>query len=204
MSTKSGSLTQLVYRKLIDPLLNSSHTSAVNYIDDACNVLDVACGNGTLATLAGRKAKTVVGIDLDSGMLQSANDRLRIEEISNVKFIKMDATGLTGFSAREFDCSTVSMALHQFSPEDGLRVLKEMMRVSDRIVIVDYNYPMPIGIYRLFTYLIERIAGGEHYRNFKKYMDRGGVDALLKEAGLKSTEMVIRGKGILRISKVER
>ena len=42
---------EIIYRKLIDPMLNSSHRAAAGMINSGESVLDVACGMGTLSIL---------------------------------------------------------------------------------------------------------------------------------------------------------
>jgi ubiquinone/menaquinone biosynthesis C-methylase UbiE len=194
------SLTNIIYRKLIDPLLNSSHHSAKGFITEGASVLDVACGNGTLAFILGENANSVIGIDLDDLNIEYATNRAGLEAKTNIEFRTMDALDLSYFTENQFDYATISMAIHQFSSADGLKVLKEMVRVSTNIVIVDYSHPMPEGLYKKFTYIIERIAGGDHFRNFKTYMNGGGIDTVVAQAGLEVVERVVKGKGILSIS----
>lgn len=45
----------MIYRYLIDPMLNSSHACASSLVNAKEKVLDVACGNGTLALLIQKK-----------------------------------------------------------------------------------------------------------------------------------------------------
>lgn len=58
----------------------------------------------------------------------------------------------------------------------------------DRVIVADYNCSMKPGPGALLARGIERAAGGDHYRNFRKYMMRGGVGKLADEA-----EMTISG-----------
>lgn len=194
------SLTNIIYRKLIDPLLNSSHHSAKEFIAEGAKVLDVACGNGTLAYKLGENANSVIGIDIDDLNIEYAKTRADLEGNKNIEFRTMDALDLSNFTDNQFDYATISMAIHQFSSADGLKVLREMVRISTNIVIVDYNHPMPDGLYKRFTYIIERIAGDDHFRNFKSYMNGGGIDTIVAQVGLVLVERVVKGKGILSIS----
>lgn len=95
------------------------------------------------------------------------------------------------------------MAIHQFNPEEGLKVLKEMKRVAGKIIVLDYAFPMNAGFYGWLARRIEWIAGGEHNRNFKQYMKNGGIDPLLSKTGLHSRKRYVQGKGTLMVSFCE-
>ena len=194
----------MIYSTLIDPMLNSSHSRATSLIEENSNVLDVACGPGALSLMVAKIPGTrVTGIDLDSKMIREAERKVRRKPISNASFLLMDATDLTQFSEKEFDVAVISLALHQFNPEAGLKVLNEMKRVSKSIIIVDYAFPIKAGFYRWFTWLIEWLAGGDHYRNFKQYQKNGGMDILLNKSGIIIKERYLQGKGTLMVSLCE-
>jgi len=91
------------------------------------------------------------------------------------------------------------MAIHQFEPALAIKILAEMKRIASRVIVADYNCPMPTGIYRSVAYGIERFAGGDHYRNFRNYMTVGGMEFFTGEAGLSIVSSAIRGKGVLMV-----
>ena len=194
----------MIYRFLIDPLLFSSHNCAASLVQKNENVLDVACGNGTLSLLVEQNTGSrVTGIDLDPVMLGAAMKAAKRKKNSQSRFMLMDATNLSVFAGKEFDVALISLAIHQFSPADGLKVLKELNRVAHRVIVVDYGWPMKSGFFWWMTQLIERIAGGDHFRNFKLYMKNGGIDPLLKETGLMVKQRYLKGKGTLMICLCE-
>jgi ubiquinone/menaquinone biosynthesis C-methylase UbiE len=194
----------MIYSILIDPMLNSSHSKAASLIKEHSNVLDVACGPGALTLMISKIPGTrVTGVDLDPKMIMEAERKVRKKAANNARFLLLDATDLAQFNDKEFDVALISLALHQFSPEAGLKVLQEMKRVSKSIIIVDYAFPIKAGFYRWFTWTIEWIAGGEHYRNFKQYQKNGGMDTLLDQSGLMVKERYLQGKGTLMVSLCE-
>jgi ubiquinone/menaquinone biosynthesis C-methylase UbiE len=194
----------MIYKYLIDPMLSSSHARAASLVKPDEKVLDVACGNGTLALMIAEKnGGDVTGIDLDEAMLKQAEQTRKKAGATSLRFIQADATDLSNFGNKEFDTAVISMAIHQFSPEDGLKVLKEMKRVAAKVIVVDYAFPMNAGLYGWFTRTIEWIAGGEHNRNFKQYMKNGGIDSLLSKTGLHSKKLYLHGKGTLMVSLCE-
>ena len=109
----------------------------------------------------------------------------------------LDAFDLSCFKENEFDVAVTSMAMHQFEPALAVKVLTEMKRIAPMVIIADYNCPMLPGIYRWLVYFIEKIAGGDHHRNFRNYMRVGGMGYFAREAGLAITSSAIRGKGVL-------
>ena len=191
----------MIYRLLIDPMLNSSHRSAASMIREGEKVLDVACGTGALAYLiAEQSGSTVTGIDTDAQKLKTAERTMRRRGFKEFDFVRMDATDLSQFPPAEFDVAVISMAIHQFTRTDGVAVLREMKRVARRIIIVDYGFPLKPGLLTWLTWSIEFIAGGDHFRNFRRYMGGGGIDPVIDEVAITLTNRKVKGSGTIMIS----
>jgi len=92
------------------------------------------------------------------------------------------------------------MAVHQFDADLAVKILKEMKRISTTVVIVDYNSLMPKGLSGSASWGIERLAGGDHYRNFRTFMERGGIRYFIAEAGLTVKSETIRGSGVFSVT----
>lgn len=193
----------MVYKIMIDPLLKSLHRGVVSLVEPGQRVLDVACGHGTLARMiASQKACTVTGIDLDAAKIAEANRMAQKEDRKGLEFIVMDATDLSPFGYKTFDVAVTSMAIHQFSPDQGMNVMQEMKRVARTIIIADYACPMPGNFYGCLARSIEWMAGGEHHRNFLKYMQSGGMEPMVKMAGLNLQARYEKGKGTMQIALI--
>ncbi|MFP4489563.1 MAG: hypothetical protein ACLFN1_09700, partial [Bacteroidales bacterium] len=67
------------------------------------------------------------------------------------------------------------------------------------VIILDYSFPLPSTLMRSVVFIIERIAGGDHYRNFKKYNKLGGIDYFIYKSGLKPVADSLRGRTVFRI-----
>lgn len=184
----------VIYRYGIDPLLRKPHTVAAAAIDGDESVLDVACGNGTLALMYAEKASSVLGIDIDPGSISYAQSRVEGESRGQVEFQLMDASDLGSFSDKQFDYSSASMAMHQFSRETAFSILDQMARVSRKILLVDYTYPMQKDFGGILVRLIEGLAGTEHHANFKSYMRHGGLDGLLRPLKLSPERILLDSK----------
>ena len=66
-------------------------------------------------------------------------------------------------------------------------ILREMCRVGNRVLIIDHQ-PDPDGslrsrVFRAVATGFERIAGGDHYRNYRAFLAAGGIPDLVARAG---------------------
>lgn len=150
--------------------------------------LDLCCGTGDqLRGVSGENAATggdglSVGLDLGFGALRYAAARA-----PGVPFVCGDAAALP-FRARSFRAVSVSFGLHDKSPETRRAMMAEARRVlapGGRLVAVDFEPPWDARSRAgaLFTRGVERLAGGEHYRNGREFLRRGGLRAFLRESG---------------------
>lgn len=185
MQEKQTKLTGYIYSIFIDPLLNKVHSMVTRLIPEGAKVIDIACGNGTLAMKISARAAHVSGIDISAGMIRHARKRAEKTGIKGVEFIEMDAADLSRYSDNEFDIACTSMAIHQFQLETGKQILKEMTRISKSIIVLDYSYPLPRNFQGFGAKTIESMAGKEHYQNFKTYIEHGGIQGIASSLGIK-------------------
>jgi 2-polyprenyl-3-methyl-5-hydroxy-6-metoxy-1,4-benzoquinol methylase len=190
------SVKGLIYQILIDPLLSGLHPYILANIDSSHKVLDVACGTGSLSIAIAKKASQVRGIDLSESMIETARRSARKKSISNTHFEVRDATDLSCFNDKEFDVAVTSMAIHQFDHQLAIMILSQMKRVASIIIIADYNYPLPENLPGTFAMFIESVAGGEHYRNFRVYIENGGLTHFTRLSGLHVKSHVVNGRGV--------
>ncbi len=192
--------SSFLYSILIDPILSRFHNSINENIEPTHRVLDVACGTGALSLSMAVKAFNVAGIDNSPAMIATARKITRNRKIKNVNFETHDATDFSIFDDKEFDVAVISMAVHQFNEDQAIQVLKGMKRISAKIIIMDYNFPLKKGFFRLMTIVLERLAGKTHYRNFNTYLKQGGISHFASASGLTIKSGLIRGSGIISIT----
>lgn len=173
------------YKLIIDPLLRKVHNMVTRLIPEGAKVLDIACGNGTLALKISARAAHVIGIDLSPEVIRFARKRVEKAGITGLEFIEMDASDLSGYADNEFDVACTSMAIHQFQLETGKKILKEMTRISKSIIVLDYSYPLPRNFQGFGAKTIESMAGKEHHQNFKTYIEHGGIQGITSSLGIK-------------------
>lgn len=187
------SLNGFIYRIFIDPLVSGLRKSVAEHVDHSHRVIDVACGTGALSLAMAEKAMHVTGIDLSEDMIITARRTAQRRGTTNVSFGLHDASDLSRYRDGEFDMAVTSMAIHQFEAQLAITILAEMKRISGRVIIADYNQNMPAGFSKTIAWGMERMAGGDHYRNFRIYMQNGGAPWFVKQAGMRIVSEKVRG-----------
>lgn len=198
------SFSTFLYKLLIDPVLAGLREGITEFVNPCSKVIDVACGTGALSLIMARKAEHVTGIDNSPEMISAARRTAMRKGVSNADFQLADASDLSQYGDRKFDIAVTSMAVHQFNPETAIRILSEMKRIAPIILLADYNHHMPSGWGRRIAWGIEQLAGGDHYRNFRNYMLKGGIHWFARASGLKITKEFTRGGGIFIIAVCEK
>ena len=149
------------------------------------SILDVCCGTGDQLKLLRQHGFEGEGVDLSDAMLAVAR-----QGAAPANCIREDATQMH-HGDRTFDLVMTAFALHEKEHTTARKIVEEMYRVTAEggdMLIVDYEIsPETSRFARMMITFIERIAGGEHYQNFKAYNHRGGLPALL--SGISVTEV---------------
>jgi demethylmenaquinone methyltransferase/2-methoxy-6-polyprenyl-1,4-benzoquinol methylase len=106
-------------------------------------ILDVGIGHGpqllAISTLAGDQGR-VVGVDLSSGMLDRARDRVRKHDLRNVELRHMNI--LDHHPSEPYDAVLLSFALSSFGePERVLAHVWKCIRPGGRLVVLDAQLP---------------------------------------------------------------
>jgi len=127
-------------------------------------------------------SKLAIGLDLHFNFVRYAAARAPL-----IPFVCGDA-GRLPFKDRTFRAVTVSFGLHDKSPDLRHAMMTEARRVlapGGKLIAVDFKPPWDARsrIGALFAHAIERLAGGEHYRNGREFLRRGGLSFFLRESG---------------------
>lgn len=191
----------LFYIIFIDPLLAGLKHAVAERIPEGSTIIDIACGTGSLAVTLAPKAKYITAIDLDPDLIKYASEEAAKRKVRNINFLVKDASSLSDYSDKQFDVAVTSMAVHQFNEQLAIQILREMKRIARKIIIADYNCPMPCGFSRSLAYLIESLAKGDHYRNFRNYMSKGGLKYFADAAELKIESQSVKGNGIFIVAE---
>ena len=142
-------------------------------------ILDLCCGTGDqLKVLSKNGFKNLHGLD-------SSDSMLKIVRKGNcpIKIYAEDATK-TGLKTGSFNLIIISLAIHEkdrSTQENMVNEAHRIMKKNGLLLIVDFVFdertrlPGKLGIV-----FIERMAGKEHYKNFKSYIKNNGLSSLLK------------------------
>jgi ubiquinone/menaquinone biosynthesis C-methylase UbiE len=106
------------------------------------SVLDVGCGTGGVALACAARGATVVGIDVNAGMLSVARDKAaRRQPPPEVTWVELGAMELEDrFAPGSFDAIVSCLAFSELSPEERayvLRVARRLLRPAGSVVIAD-------------------------------------------------------------------
>jgi len=145
-------------------------------------ILDMACGTGNQSLAFAKEGFEVTGIDLSPDMLRYA--KKKIKRPYKLKFICRDATKVF-YKNSTFDISSISFGLHDMPEKIGIKILKEMKRVTKKkgkIIIVDYYTPKT-GLSNFLGDKIVKIWETKNYDHFRK----SGLDYYLKKTNLEQS-----------------
>lgn len=171
-----------IYHSLFDPQIAEARQVTLDYIKEESSVLDIACGTGQLCfALREHKRCNVIGLDLSLRMLKFAR---RHNPYQNITFIHGDATNLETFSDCSFDYATMLMFMHELLRTQQLCVLKEALRVADKVIIIDAVTPLPKNAGGIGIRIVEKTFGHDHNPNFKSFIATGGIRGIIEESGL--------------------
>ncbi|MCF7635126.1 MAG: SAM-dependent methlyltransferase [Dehalococcoides mccartyi] len=193
------------YSTVIDPFLRGVRRFIPEFggIKPGERVLDVCSGSGAQVGEYRRRGILGFGLDLSPDMLRLSR-RLYDPDQAGY-FTGADARHLP-FADASFDYTSITLALHDKPAQTRLEILAEMKRVvkpQSYILIADYSYPLPASFPGQIIRFIERIAGGEHYRNFRHFLKNGGVPALLEELGIKAESTQSISYGLITVTKAK-
>lgn len=188
-----------IYGTIVDPVLKNMRQRAASHIKPGQSVLDIACGTGAqLFEVAGRISRSV-GMDYSESMIHHARKNARRRGIDHIDFMHHDATLDWPFNNNQFDVAMMSLALHQFAPEHYHIILKEMKRVSQKQIVIDYAIPLPRSLFGAGSRWAEFLAGGDHYRNFKRYSRAGGLVNILEQHRLEPRDQELFAQNVFHL-----
>ena len=195
------------YATVIDPLLRDIRLYASEFsgMKAGDRVLDVCCGTGDQVFHYSKRDIIAVGVDLSSNMLELAAKKRIKQGLGNASFQQANATNLP-FKDGCFDYVSASFGLHDKEIGTRNRLVSEMKRVVKKggaLVFIDFAVPLPKNLYGYLVRTIEFLAGREHFRGFKDYIKRGGLDEILENHQLLEEKRECLKNGIILIVKAK-
>jgi len=172
------------YDKLIAPNQDRIFNEIKNVIEPNSSVIDVGCGTGRFSFTIADKANKVVGIDLSSKNITTANQTLQKNPNNKISFLHTNLANLISQN-HHFNYAVMTYVIHEVNPEDRITLFNEMAQIADKIIIGDYLVPVNKGFWNVLNEVVEFLAGKEHYGNFKHFLANNGLAGLVDNAGLK-------------------
>jgi len=172
------------YDNLIAPNQDRMFGEIKNIIEPNSNLIDVGCGTGRFLFSIADKSNKVVGIDLSSKNITTANKTLQKNPKNKISFLHTNLANLISQN-HHYDYAVMTYVIHEVNPDERIALLKEMTQIADKIIIGDYLVPVHNGFWSLLNVIVEFLAGKEHYANFKDFAANNGLLGLAKRADLK-------------------
>ncbi|NIA31340.1 MAG: methyltransferase domain-containing protein [Actinobacteria bacterium] len=182
---KNINLYATVYDHLLEPSLKSLKRRVADFAKKyhSSAVLDLCSGTGMQCRMLGKKRIQTLGLDMDERMVSYAR-----QKAPDIPFICADA-GISPLKSGSISTIIISFALHDKPQALRTAIMLETKRLlseNGKIIIVDFENAWSKKSrwgYRL-VYLIERMAGNEHFWNGRRFLKAGGLTGFLKEHNL--------------------
>ncbi len=168
-------------------------------------ILDLCCGTGNQLKLLSKNGfKNLHCLDISTSMLKIANKGDYPINIYNENATK------TSFENESFDIAIISFAIHEKNKDTQKKFIKETHRLINKdgfILVVDYAFDNKTPEFvKKGIDIIERLAGREHYNNYKNYIQNNGLASLMTENKfelLKYNKRLFNGVTISRYKKTQ-
>lgn len=174
-----------LYDKSIEFLLRSTRNRVARYILEynLFPALDICCGTGRQCSLICGNQQFTIGLDLDLKMMRYAASKYPY-----IPFICADASNIP-IKEKYFKGIIISYSLHDKPPELRSKMIQEARRLlvpEGKIILVDFEKPWNrlSRLGEFLALLVERMAGGEHFRNGRQFLQQGGLREFMKQQEL--------------------
>jgi ubiquinone/menaquinone biosynthesis C-methylase UbiE len=180
------------YDTLLEPLNTGLRQIGLKMMppEPGARVLDVGCGTGTHLDLYEQAGCEVHGIDLSPAMLDVARPKLG----DHARLHLGDASQMP-YPDNSFDMVMATLALHEMTPDTRIAVVGEMRRVlrdEGRLLVIDYHpgtvRSLKGWLFKGLIWLIERLAGRDHFRNYRHFLSHGGALPLARQFNLSQVQ----------------
>jgi ubiquinone/menaquinone biosynthesis C-methylase UbiE len=198
-----------IYDVAVEPFLRSARLLAVQMWppNPEQSVLDIGCGTGSQLDLYRRIGCKIAGIDPSPAMVARARQKLGHEARVDLG----DASRLP-HARHSFDLILMSMMLHELPEVTRCAVIAEAKRVlkADGCILVLEYHPGPLRFPRGWLakpliLIVERLAGLQHYRNYREFLAAGGMPGIaLRNQLAVQAQAIIKGGnfGLFRLMQM--
>ncbi len=191
----------VLYELLIEPMVGWVKREVAEIVAerDYRRIVDIGCGTGEQLRLLQSPGRALAGADRSGAMLAAARAKLGRPACC----AQADARRLP-FAGGSFDLAILSFVLHERPAGEREAILGEAVRVvgsAGALLIIDYLEPRGGGgqIAGALIGMVERLAGGDHYLNYRDFVNDGGLDAAVYVGGFETVHVRDTALGAIRI-----
>lgn len=175
-----------MYAATIDRLLSGVRGYVADHLPPGERVLDACCGTGALSRRLAREGRNVLGVDLSPKHIAYAREATAAADLGpgHARFEVGDVAQLQPPDDGPYDVAVITFALHEMPTEARAGVVDALVRVAQRVMIIDFATPMPWNLAGVRNRAAELAAGPDHFRSFLDYARNGGLTPLVRRGGL--------------------
>lgn len=183
---KDYDLAAIIYDPLLflalNPVRKAVAKGLLGYKDK--KILDLCCGTGNQLKILAKNGFTDLHcLDLSDSMLNIAR-----KSACKMKIYNEDATE-TNFDDKSFDLIIISFAIHEKDKITQKNLMNETYRLLKKdgaVLIVDFVFDDQTSFFsKMIIRAVERMAGREHYNNFKNYIHENGLQGIIRDEQFK-------------------
>jgi ubiquinone/menaquinone biosynthesis C-methylase UbiE len=147
-------------------------------IEPSDTVVDLGCGPGFYTIEFAKRAKEVVAVDLQQGMLDKVKAKAKKEGIANVRFLQTDGKSLE-LSDESADKIVLVTVFHEVAePEFVLKEFARVLKPNGQLIIVEVIKKGIISgapVQNPAELQVEIEAGGFRLKKMKPYKSYGAL-----------------------------
>lgn len=153
------------------------------FIKKDSKILDAGCGTALLALVLKELNVNYTGIELSEKNFLIASQNLAKHKIDGIIYLA-DVSDYLNSRDEFFDYAFISFVLHEIDEEKRLKILQSIAKYSSYQILIDYSSNQENTFYKFINLTVELIAGKNHYKNFKNFINNHGLKKLINELGL--------------------
>ncbi|MBO6517571.1 MAG: methyltransferase domain-containing protein [Bacteroidia bacterium] len=161
-----------VVNKYLLPLRNQ----VIDLVASDSTVLELGCGNGDLLLKLAPRLRSGKGLDYSRGLIHDAQQQAAAKGFDHLCFEQVELS--LGYEVPDqYDYTIASLFLHVVPWDVANHLLKVMCEASSKTIVCGFSAP-GTRWQRFLLWLDQRF--NKHYKYFKVYQARNGVEGLLK------------------------